>query len=308
MLPIVRPLKVSAILARSAAGRTVGEMTLRPKPRAVRTALLIGCSAVAIVACSSSSSRGAFDDDTSNDTTAPPPSSPEPPPQHQPQSGPVTPDGGTAPAPDASDDCKKVAPSNKCGLVPQCGCSAAETCDVVDSTGNVACIAAGKAPMGQSCTSTAGCAAGLTCVFGTCHAFCDAPGSACGTTGTGDCVDVKMEGGASVPNLDVCLVSCALQDANACGGTTAAGTAACVVDDTGKTDCQSWSGTLKENATCTPEADCAPGLVCVGPGGGAASSCKKWCRVGTSDCGAGKTCGGFATKLMVGTVEYGACP
>jgi hypothetical protein len=94
MLPIVRPLKVSAVPAQSAAGRTVGEMTVRSMsarpPRRARLralALLVaGAAALTMAACSSSSSRGAFDDDTSNDTTAPPPSTPEAPPPKQPQS------------------------------------------------------------------------------------------------------------------------------------------------------------------------------------------------------------------------------
>jgi hypothetical protein len=178
---------------------------------------------------------------------------------------------------------------------------------VQDGTGNVACVAAGTAPTGHACTSTSGCAVGDTCVFGTCHAYCNNPGSACSAAGAGDCLAVQGSGGSAIPNLDVCMVKCDLRDPNACGGTTAAGAAACLVGSDGKTDCQTWSGTRGVNQACTPTDDCAAGLVCVGPSGGA-STCKAWCRVGTADCGAGKTCGGFSTKLMVDGVEFGACP
>jgi hypothetical protein len=112
-----------------------------------------------------------------------------------------------------------------------------------------------------------------------------------------------------VPNYDVCLVKCDLRDANACGGTTAAGTGACLVDDKGNTDCEKTTGTKTENQTCTGN-DCGPGLVCVSVTSGATttSSCKKWCQVGSADCGTGKTCGGFGTKVIVDSKEYGACP
>lgn len=265
------------------------------------------------VACSSASSRGSFDEGTSNDTATPAATDDTVPPPPAATGTPAPPPAttGTPPPPPPADggSCKTTAPSNKCGLVPQCGCTATETCDVQDASGDVACVTAGTAAMGKPCTSTAGCAVGLTCVFGTCHAFCDAPGSACSgaSSGTGSCIAVQNGSGAAIPSFDVCLVKCDLRDANACGGTTAAGTGACVVDSGGNTDCQAAPGTHKVNETCTPSDDCGPGLVCVGPSGGT-SSCKAWCRVGTTDCGAGKTCTGFQTKLVVDGVEYGACP
>src|SRR5262249_38515481 len=135
--------------------------------------------------------------------------------------------------------------------------------------------------------------------------------TACSAAGTGACINVQDSGGTAVPHFDVCLVKCDLRDPNACGGTTAAGTGACVADDTGKTDCQKTTGAKTENQTCTGT-DCNAGLVCVtitpAGGGTPTSQCKKWCQVGTADCGAGKTCGGFSTKMIVDGKEYGACP
>lgn len=217
-----------------------------------------------------------------------------------------TPPGDEDPAPS---NCKTAAPSNACGVVPQCGCSKTETCDVVDSKGTAKCVAFGKATMGKPCTATAGCAQGLTCVFGTCHAFCDKPGSACTQPGTGACVQVTAQsggGGAAIPNLAVCMVQCAPQDASSCGGKTNAGIGACYVDNQGGTDCQT-SGAKTENQVCANADECGPGLVCITPSTGS-SVCKRWCRVSTSDCGGSVQCRGFSTKVMVGTVEYGACP
>ena len=49
----------------------------------------------------------------------------------------------------------------------------------------------------------------------------------------------------------------------------------------------------------------APGYACLTSG-----DCKHWCRVGFSDCGAGKTCTGFSApnQLFVDGLEYGVCP
>lgn len=268
---------------------------------AVATAL---AALTALVACSSAE-RTPF-------TEEPPPSSPaEPPtsapPSKAPQSTPTSTegDGGT----DAAvDTCQRTPPSNKCGLVPQCGCTLAETCDVDDAAGNVSCVTAGKAVMGAPCTTTAGCARGLTCSFGTCHSFCANPGGKCTDPKTGACLQVKAAGGAAVPNLAVCQVACDLRDAAGCGGTTAAGTGVCMVDSKGATDCVGVSGAKTLGQVCAPTDDCGPALVCVTTGGATNGNCRKWCRVGTNDCGGAVVCGGFQTKVMVGTTEYGSCP
>jgi hypothetical protein len=224
-----------------------------------------------------------------------------------PQSGPVATGDDAGAMPDAPDTCKRTAPSNKCGVVPQCGCTLAETCDVADTSGNVECITAGKAVMGASCLGTAGCAVGLTCVFGTCHAFCGNPGGACTAPKTGACIQAKGQGGVAIPNLSVCRVACDLRDVNACGGTTAAGTGVCQVDDDGATDCAS-GGTKAAGQACSPTDDCGPGTVCTTSGTATAGTCKKWCRVGTTDCGGTTTCSGFQTKVIVSGVEHGVCP
>lgn len=222
-------------------------------------------------------------------------------------SQPVTDGGGTTPPKDSGSTqpaCSTTPPSNKCGVVDQCGCNATQTCDVKDTAGNVECVAAGTAGMGRACTSTAGCEKGLTCVFGTCHAFCS---NTCSIPGTNTCYQVQ-QGTAAVPNFKVCQVTCDLRDANSCGGTNAAGPAACVPDGAGATDCES-AGTAAVNQTCSGTASapsCAPGLTCVKLSN-TSNQCKRWCRVGTSDCGS-STCTGFSTKIKVGTVEYGVCP
>jgi hypothetical protein len=275
--------------------------------RAVRHSMFAGAMLVAVsmvAACGDANERAPFVEDAASEPVAPREQELPPPSQPPPQSP-----TGDASAPEPT-DCKTAAPSNACGLVPQCGCGPSETCDIVDAKGTVACVAFGKAPMGHPCTATPGCAKGLTCLFGTCHAFCAEPGKACGEPGTGACVQVSGQGGVAIPNLAVCRVECAPHDPASCGGKTNAGVGVCFVDSEGGTDCQE-GGTRLQGQTCSPTDDCGPGLVCVKPSVGS-DTCKRWCRVGTNDCGGSTQCQSFATKVFVasstGSTEYGVCP
>lgn len=264
------------------------------------------CAFVLLAACAASSTRETFTEEAPATPAEPPEKSATPP--KTTTGTPASTESDASVKPDAAPDtCKRTAPSNKCGLLPQCGCTLAETCDVQDTSGAVDCVTAGKAAMGAPCVATAGCSVGLTCVFGTCHAYCNNPGNACTGAKLGACVQVKDQSGAAIPNLSVCRVACDLRDVNACGGTTAAGTGVCMVDDKGETDCAE-GGTAAVGQTCSPTVECGPGLVCTLSGSATTGTCKKWCRVGTNDCGGTTACNGFQDKVMVGTVEHGACP
>lgn len=267
-------------------------------------ALVAAATSIALAACSSGSERQPYTEDSPTTPAQTPEQTATP--AKTPQAAPVTTETDAGMQPDAPDTCKRTAPSKACGLVPQCGCTLAETCDVEDSSGNVGCIVAGKAPMGAPCIATAGCAIGLSCVFGTCHAFCDNPGSACTAPKTGGCIQVNASGGTPIPNYTVCRVACDLRDVNACGGTTAAGTGVCM-EDNGTTDCAA-GGTRTVNQSCGPTEECGPGLVCTLTGSATTGSCKKWCRVGKTDCGGTTVCSGFQTKVIVAGVEHGVCP
>jgi hypothetical protein len=278
-------------MRQTASARKVGE-TMMSKRRYFACVTAFGALTAVLVACTASGERTGFE--TENQTPADPPKT-DPPPAKTSQSTPTSPTSDAS-VPDTS-TCVTTPPSKKCGVFPQCGCTLAQTCDVMGSKGEVDCTTAGTAPMGHPCTATSGCKVGLTCMFGTCHAYCDKAGQACATAGTGNCIQVNATGGVPVPNMLVCLVKCALEDPKSCGGTTVAGTGVCFVDDKGGTDCQS-GGTRTENQTCNPSMECGPALVCTGPAG-QDGTCKKWCKV---------VCRSFSTKVMVGTQEYGACP
>jgi hypothetical protein len=264
---------------------------------------LAAIAVASLAACASSAERLPFTEDAGTTPSEPPQNKP---PEKKPQSEPVNTEGDAGDKPDAPDTCARTAPSNKCGLAPQCGCTLAETCEVQDGTGNVDCVTAGLAAMGSACVNTSGCARGLTCMYGTCHAYCGNPGGACTLPKTGGCEQVKNTSGAAVPNLSVCRVACDLRDVTACGPSGSAGTGVCMVNSTGDTDC-SKGGNRAAGQVCTPTDECGPGLVCAGTAA-AGNTCKRWCRVGTTDCGGAIACNGFQTKVMVGAVEYGGCP
>lgn len=267
------------------------------------TALLVSVAMAPLVACSSEGRRVPFSSSSTSETEAPDPPPPVPTTVATQLAPKKTTGDASASIPD--DGCKRAAPSGECGVVPQCGCAETHTCDVVDSTGTARCITAGRAPMGHPCTATAGCALGLTCIFGTCHAFCTGPTKACPQPSTGACVQVETQTGVAIPNLQICRVACELNDPKSCGGKTNAGIGVCYVDGEGGTDCQE-GGLRAESEPCSDTEVCGPGLVCTSSTSG--SMCKRWCRVGQDDCGPGKNCAGLASEVNVGTVVYGVCP
>jgi hypothetical protein len=218
----------------------------------------------------------------------------------------------TDPGTDAS-SCVKAPPSNACGVAPQCGCLSTETCDVTDNLGNVACISAGTAGLGKGCTTTAGCALGLTCAGKVCRPYCPAgtaKNAACGITGTDICFYAPDGSNNPIPNYHVCQISCDPLNPTSCDAAPPPGVIiGCDIDTTTSTTDCIVEGTLKDTdaTNCDATNLCAPGYVCATVS--AANNCKKWCKVGdNTPCGGGKTCGGFNPKVMVNTVEYGACP
>jgi len=189
-------------------------------------------------------------------------------------------------AADAGGACTKIAPSNVCGLAPQCGCASNQTCDVTNgTTGAVSCVLAGGGPSGSYCTSTTQCAKGLTCGYNTCRPYCGTVGAACVGAGLGQCTQYyDPAAGTPVTNSKVCTIACDLRSpAAACGSNN------CIFDTIiNASDCDK-SGAKALYAACTRYNDCQQGLSCVDhPLFG--FECEKWCRIGGNDCGLFEDC------------------
>jgi len=181
--------------------------------------------------------------------------------------------------------CTTVPPSNTCGLTPQCGCAANQTCDVTNkSDGSVSCILAGGGPLASLCTTTSQCAAGLTCAYGACRPYCAPANAACTGAGLGMCGQYYDPPGTAVPNSNVCTIECDLRiPSAACGSNT------CIWDGSLKaSDCDR-AGTKGVFAKCTSYNDCQPGMACVNhPLFG--FECEPWCRIGSGECGLFSSC------------------
>lgn len=254
----------------------------------MRTLLLLTCSATLVVsssACAVGASsigptpgKDAGADTQTSDT------------------GTVSDTGITSDAP-VDPGCKKAAPSNVCGVSPQCGCGPTQTCEVDQAAldGTSSCVGAGSKAIATACTATSECAHGLTCIFGFCRPYCSSDGSKCAQAGTGNCVHLNDSSSSPIPNLLVCRLDCTLDNATSCGG----GAGNCGPDDSGGTDCFPAGGS-KTCSSSTPFA-CQAGYVCL-----TSNVCKKWCKAG-SNCSSG-ACGSLSPAVLVGGQEYGVCP
>ncbi len=208
-----------------------------------------------------------------------------------------------APVDSGGGGCVTVAPSNACGLSPQCGCAVNQTCDITNLTnGAVSCVLAGGGPTGSYCTSTTQCAKGLMCGYNVCRPYCPTVGAACASVGQcAQYYDPTL--GTPVTNGKVCTVTCDLRSPSA-----ACGSNNCIFDTTiNATDCDK-SGTKALYGACTRYNDCQQGLACVDhPLFG--YECEKWCRLGASDCGIFESCEDVygATAPSSGGVKLGHC-
>lgn len=213
--------------------------------------------------------------------------------------------GGDAGGTDSGGGCVTVGPNHLCGLTPQCGCTSGSTCDVTNaSTGAATCVAAGTTTAGGACSTTGDCAAGLSCRFDACRAYCTSPGSTCGGAAGTLCFAPQDAQGNTTPNLDVCTVACNPRVPN-----TVCGTLGCVWFPTDAvTDCRLQGSGLQTDA-CTYAEDCHSGYTCAThPVFGA--ECERWCRRGVAgDCSSGYTCAAFpdGTAPVVSSQTLGVC-
>lgn len=206
---------------------------------------------------------------------------------------------------DSGGTCATVAPTNTCGLAPQCGCAANQTCDVTNTTnGGVSCVLAGGGTLGSYCTSTTQCAKGFTCGYNACRPYCPTIGTNCAGAGLGPCAQYYDPAlGTPITNSKVCSVTCDLRNPTAvCGSNN------CIFDTTvNATDCDK-TGTKALYAACTRYNDCQQGLACADhPIFG--FECEKWCRLGQNDCGILESCTDVygAVAPMSGGVKLGHC-
>ena len=180
--------------------------------------------------------------------------------------------------------CTTVAPNNRCGLAPQCGCGINETCDVTnESTGATSCVTAGGATLGRPCVQTGDCLAGLTCQFGACRPYCGTARSKCTVAGTDLCVEMLGADDKPIPNKNFCTLTCDPREPAAVCGTNSCHWFEDYYKPNSVSDCNR-PGTTAPYEPCQGDIDCQPGFACINhPKFGL--ECERWCRIGVAgDC------------------------
>lgn len=213
---------------------------------------------------------------------------------------------------EAAAQCATVPPNNRCGLSPQCGCGANETCEVTnDTTGATSCVSAGSATLGRPCTQTGDCLAGFTCAYGACRPYCGTAGSKCAVGGTDLCVQANGQAGKPVPNRAFCTINCDPRLPSAVCGTNSCEWFPTEYAPNKVSDCN-YPGTKPALSTCELTDECLPGFACIThPDPKIGRECEQWCRIGQtpSDCKPGFTCKDVfgANAPVIGGVKEGIC-
>jgi hypothetical protein len=182
-----------------------------------------------------------------------------------------------------------------CSVDPQCGCPAGQKCDI-GGTAAAACTTAGSGTQGARCALNTDCAAGLTCVDGVCHSYCESVGAACPG---GLCV---QGGNGAQPQDKICTIDCKLQP-DTCG----AGEACLPITVGGvlaTADCEA-PGTGAYGDSCQNNVECGAGLGCDSPTG-SGTYCLPWCQ-SDANCAVGYTCFPFSPAETIDGISYGYC-
>lgn len=258
----------------------------------------------------------------------------------------LAPEGGDAPASDASDapldagsdsgPC--ILPdgsSYECDPLAQCGCGFGMACDLLGLTSWIAkegsaCRPAGIAKPYTHCAEDEDCRPGFTCVSENCRTICATDSDCDGVDPYRKCINFeKYETfGTSVLPYGYCIAACdpitPTSDHNdptfvPCGpGFHCVPGEAWVEKGAGMGFCMFWSDKprLGWGQPCEKWADCMPGFACVPepvdgglaePGSGELA-CRRWCEVGSICSSATGTHPCTPVGLSVGPIELGLCP
>jgi hypothetical protein len=179
-----------------------------------------------------------------------------------------------------------ITPGSPCRVAPNCGCEGAQTCELAGVNGEGACKPAGGTARGGGCSANADCAKGLLCLDNVCTGYC---------RNDNDCSDKICEalalGTTPVNGVGFCGFACDP------GNPVCADGRACRFVKNERALCSS-AGPGTAGASCTTDAQCAPGFYCDEP------VCVALCRVGepcdTGDC--------RELGITYKGTAYGLCP
>jgi hypothetical protein len=213
-------------------------------------------------------------------------------------------DGGAADGRiDAPDKCPPTPPP-VCDVFLSCGCDPGMKCTSAQS--GLGCMNAGSSQVGQDCATDADCEPGTVCLlYGgalTCFQYCDDL-HACTASDAACYVGVNDRSVPPVVVATVCGPTCSLLDQDCHIPGQGCYPSPDVYPIPEKGTCRP-TGTLMQGDTCTTSSGCAPGFVCVKPGGSSTSICAKMCdrQDGTPACAASTSC-----VPLSGNTQTGIC-
>jgi hypothetical protein len=94
---------------------------------------------------------------------------------------------------------------NDCDVLAAADCGNGKSCQIIDPTGNVACVTSGSAGAGDACSAVNTCQPGFSCVGGTCRRLCRAqPGGGEPACASDEGVCVHFAG--NPPGVGVCTL------------------------------------------------------------------------------------------------------
>jgi hypothetical protein len=203
--------------------------------------------------------------------------------------------GGTAGSATCAPPAGKV-----CDALTDCGCPASQNCVVVAVDGTTKCVTTGLKADGDRCSANEECKRGMECRNAICRPYCNDP-SQCSSGEVCEPWLYKDNSGNTVasPGTNVCKVRCDL------------GTQICpsgqgcwlYQNETGAWlgQCAA-AGTATTTNTCIEDPwACASGYDC------SLGNCRKYCKIGGSDCPSGQSCRPHRTSASVGGVTWGLC-
>ena len=199
--------------------------------------------------------------------------------------------------------CVAACSESPCKAVsPQCVCGTGEGCYLQD--GRHVCLPAGTVGVGETCDRVQ-CAPGTSCLrVGSssrriCRQVCN--------------VDADCVGGICIGTITGTTDMTCTEDCNIATQAGCVTGLACVtrVESSGSgrryTTCSSAVGAGGDGDTCAGVGDCQRGFSCVTFSSGS-RICHHWCELTSgAECGAGSTCVGFSSRVIIRGTEFGYC-
>ena len=205
-----------------------------------------------------------------------------------------------APVPDARPVDAALPPDAACLCDPlegQSCCSSGDACDIQANVARCRDVTSAD-QQAAACQTATGCAAGYSCVAGTCHEFCDDDGDC---VGGGALCDLRV----GTTAFRVCTSFCDPLSGSGCESGWACELGENPADDRWHTDCRA-AGSVAPGGACSGNDDCGRGFACAG----SPTRCVSYCNSQQQDdagCPGTPSCQLGPASPVIDGVTWGVC-